>query len=189
MALVTTTLRLLERTGDPAAVTVAAIVTESGCTPPTLYHYWAKRELLLREASETGYAEFRRRQFEAVSGAADPLVRIRLRGEAYLQFALARPSLFRVLFLDRPVPGQSPADVGNPGLGLADLIADVGEAMAAGQLASADCLAVAIGLWAAVHGVAALWVVAPELPRELAGSVAALQADALLQGYSSTTRG
>jgi hypothetical protein len=35
-----------------------------------------------------------------------------------------------------------------------------------------------------VHGIAALWVAAPELPRELARAVAAKQSDALLAGYS-----
>ncbi len=182
--LVATTLRLLEQASDPAAVTVAAIVAEAGCTPPTLYHYWDRRESLLREASAEGYAEFRRSQAEAVSATVDPLARIRLRGQAYLEFALARPSLFRVLFLDRSVPGQSPADPENPGHGLADLIADVSEAMAAGKLAPADPLVVAVGLWAAVHGVAVLWAAASELPDELARSVAATQADALLAGYS-----
>lgn len=183
-ALVAATLQLLEETGDPDAVTVAAIIAEVGCSPPTLYHYWPTRELLLREASADGYAEFRRSQAQATRREADPLDRIRLRGQAYLEFAFAKPSLFRVLFMDRPVPGQPPADPDDPGPGLADLTADVSKAMAAGQLASADPLLVAVGLWAAVHGIAALWVNSPELPRDLARSVAAMQTDALLAGYS-----
>jgi len=184
-ALVAATLRLLEQSGDPAAVTVAAIVAKVGCTPPTLYHYWPRRELLLREASAAGYAEFRRNQAEAASKKTDALGRIRLRGQAYLEFAFAQPSLFRVLFLDRPVPEQAAANVEDPGQGLADLAADVSAAMAAGRLAAGDPLVVAVGLWAAVHGIAALWVAAPELPRELAGVVAAKQTDALLAGYSA----
>jgi AcrR family transcriptional regulator len=183
-ALVAATLRLLEQSGDPAAVTVAAIVAEVGCTPPTLYHYWPKRELLLREASAAGYAEFRRSQAQAASKKTDALGRIRLRGEAYLEFAFAKPSLFRVLFLDRPVAEQAAATVEDPGQGLADLAADVSAAMTAGQLAADHPLHVAVGLWAAVHGIAALWVAAPELPRELARAVAAKQSDALLAGYS-----
>ena len=183
-ALVAATLRLLEQAGDPAAVTVAAIVAEVGCTPPTLYHYWPRREFLLREASAAGFARFRRSQSHATVQATDPVDRIRRRGQAYLDFAFARPSLFRVLFLDRPLPGQPAANVEDPGQGLADLTADVSAAMAAGQLGPAEPVIVAVGLWAAVHGIAALWVATPELPHDLARQVAATQTDALLAGYS-----
>ncbi len=185
-ALVAATLRLLEQTGDPAAVTVAAIVGEAGCTPPTLYHYWTRREDLLREASVEGFAQFRRSQSDAASTTTDAVDRILQRGQAYLDFAFARPSLFRVLFLDRPVPGKPLADVDDPGQGLADVVADVSAAMAAGQLAPGDPLGVAVGLWAGVHGIAALWVASPELPHALARSVAARQTAALLTGYGHT---
>ncbi len=185
-ALVVATLRLLEQTGDPATVTVAAIVAEAGCTAPSLYHYWPRRELLLREASALGFERFRRSQARAAGAAGDPLDRIRRRGQAYLDFALSHPSLFRVLFLDRPVPGHPPADVENPGQGLADLAADVSAAMTAGQLAPADPLGVAVGLWAAVHGIAALWVATPEPPHEFARTIADRQTTALLTGYGNT---
>ncbi len=184
-ALVSAALGLLERTGDPDSVTVAAIVAEVGCTPPTLYNYWPKRELLLREASGMGFAAFRESQAKAAAREPDPVLRIRLRGQAYLDFALARPSLFRVLFLDRPVPGSPPADPDHPGGGLDDLIHDVELAMQGGQLASAEAQLVAAGLWAGVHGIAALFVNTPELPRELARAVAASQTEALLKGYAA----
>jgi AcrR family transcriptional regulator len=177
-------LRLLEQKGDPAKVTVADIVETVGCTPPTLYHYWPKRKMLLLEASAQGFAKFRQTQNVAVDKATDPLDRIRLRGQAYLDFALARPPLFRVLFLDRPLPGQAPAEVANPGRGFQDLIADVSQAMETGQLAADDPLAVAFSLWAAVHGIASLWVNNPDLPTSLVRSVAAKQSEALLVGFS-----
>jgi len=182
--LVAATLGLLERTGDPARVTVDAIVSDVGCTPPTLYHYWPKRELLLLEASQAGYAAFRESQAAAVSSQPDPLARIRLRGQAYLAFAMARPSLFRVLFLERPVPGTPAADPDRPGGGLQELIADVAQAMEEGQLVQADPVLVAAALWGAVHGIAALWVNNPEVTEDLALAVAASQTDALLKGYS-----
>ena len=60
--------------------------------------------------------------------------------------------------------------------------------MTGGQLAHGDPLLVALGLWAAVHGLAALWVVSPELPRELMTAVVERQTDALLKGYASSDR-
>jgi AcrR family transcriptional regulator len=183
--LVEATLRLLGESGDPGKVTVAAIVDAVGCTPPTLYNYWPKRELLLLEASEMGFVAFRESQAEAAARESDPLARIRLRGDAYLAFALARPSLFRVLFLDRPVPGAPRADAESPGAGLDDLIHDVELAMRSGQLAAGEPQLVAAGLWAGVHGIAALFVNTPELPQALAWAVAAGQTEALLKGYSA----
>src|SRR5664279_2293787 len=100
-------LRQLEATGSPERVTVAAIVDEAGCTPPSLYHYWPRRELLLQEASARGWAQFRGSQAGAVADHHDPIERLRLRGRAYLNFALAKPVLFRVLFLEPPAIGPT----------------------------------------------------------------------------------
>jgi AcrR family transcriptional regulator len=178
------TLRQLEETGSPDRVTVATIVDEAGCTPPSLYHYWAKREVLLQEASALGWAQFRASQSGAVADHDDPVGRLRLRGRAYLDFALAKPALFRVLFLEPPVAGTAgtPAETGSA---LRDLIADVTAAMATGRLRSDDPLTTALALWSAMHGVAALWAVNPNLPKELAHAVGDLAQEAILTGLAT----
>jgi AcrR family transcriptional regulator len=166
-------------TASPDRVTVAAIVAEAGCTPPSLYHYWPKRELLLKEASEHGWTQFRASQSGAATDHHDPVERLRLRGKAYLDFSLARPALFRVLFLEpqsvatthaapqttRRTPIRPPDETGPA---LDDLVADVIAAMATGQLRPSDPLTTALALWAAVHGVAALWAITPSLPNGVA---------------------
>jgi AcrR family transcriptional regulator len=217
-AILAATLRQLESTGSPGQVTIAAIVEEAGCTPPSLYHYWPRRELLMQEASTRGWAHFR----DSQTGAADhhdPVERLRQRGRAYLDFALARPSLFRVLFLDPPAsatapnatqdvqgtqlpqPGQ-PTRPGRPtrraaeqgaaeqgaaeqGAALDDLVGDVSAAMATGGLRPADPLTIALALWSAMHGVAALWAVTPDLPADLAHVVGDLAQEAVLRGLAA----
>ena len=178
------TLRQLEATGSPQRVTVAAIVDEAGCTPPSLYHYWPTREALLKEASAYGWGQFRASQTSSVAGDHHPVERLRLRGQAYLEFALAKPALFRVLFLEPPAAGSSepPPETGEA---LHDLVTDVTAAMAAGLLRSAEPLTTALALWSAVHGVAALWAVTPNLPTELAHAVADLAQDAVLNGLAA----
>jgi AcrR family transcriptional regulator len=177
-------LRQLEATGRPDLVTVAGIVDEAGCTPPSLYHYWPKRELLLQEASASGWAQFRASQTTAVADDHDPVERLRLRGRAYLAFALARPALFRVLFLEPPSagPAQRPAETGEA---LHELVADVTAAMATGQLRPADPLTTALTLWSAMHGVAALWAVTPNLPTDLAHTVGEVVQGAVLNELSA----
>jgi len=187
-AILTAALGLLEDTGSPDRVTIAAIVSEAGCTAPSLYHYWPTRELLLLEASARGWAQFRASQSDAVTKSLDPVERLRLRGRAYLDFALAKPPLFRVLFLELPAAGTSeeepPAEMGEA---MHDLVSDVSAAMAAGQLRAGDPLATALALWAAIHGVAALWAVTPNLPPELAHTVANLAQDAVITGLAPET--
>ena len=175
--------RQLEATTSPDQVTVAAIIDEAGCSPPSLYHYWSKRELLLREASACGWAQFRASQSEAVADHHDPVGRLRERGRGYLEFALAKPALFRVLFLEPPATTTAgpPAETG---AALDDLITDVTAAMVTGQLRRADPLTTALALWSAVHGVAALWSVTPNLPHELAHSVGELAQEAVLIGLA-----
>jgi AcrR family transcriptional regulator len=183
-AILAAALHQLESTGSPDRVTVAAIIYEAGCTPPSLYHYWPNRELLLREASARGWALFRAGQTGAVADQRDPVERLRSRGRAYLDFALAKPALFRVLFLEPAAagPDQASAETGDA---LNDLIADVAAAMAAGQLRPADRLTTALALWSAMHGVAALWAVTPNLPKDLAHAVADLAQEAVIRGLVS----
>jgi hypothetical protein len=50
------------------------------------------------------------------------------------------------------------------GKALNDLVTDVTQAMAVGQLQPADPLTSAFALWSAMHGVAAPWTVTPSLP-------------------------
>jgi AcrR family transcriptional regulator len=203
-------LRQLEEIGSPDRVTVAAIVAEAGCTPPSLYHYWPTREQLLHEASERGWARFRAGQATAVRDTTgddlqDPVERLRLRGRAYLEFALARPALFRVLFLQPPAtqpsstpvmpptpplstpPAAPPTGAGiGTGQALDDLVNDVIAAMAAGQLIGNDPLITALALWSAMHGVASLWAVTPSLPTDVALAVGNLAQDAVLRGLRPT---
>lgn len=192
-AILAAALRQLEASGSPDRVTIAAIVAEAGCTPPSLYHYWPGRVPLLHEASTLGWAQFRADQRNAATGH-DPIERLRSRGRAYLDFALGRPALFRVLFLEPGAasPPDSPAAMRDrpetsptPGDALQELLADVAAAMAAGTLRPADPLTTGLALWSAVHGVAALWAANSELPTGLAHAVAELAQDAVLIGLAT----
>jgi AcrR family transcriptional regulator len=197
-AILAAALRQLEATGSPERVTIAAIVAEAGCTPPSLYHYWPKRELLLQEASARGWAQFRASQAGAVADHHDPIERLRLRGRAYLEFALAKPALFRVLFLATPTLDPTEPPAGPPTETAAqtaaetanafnDLLTDVTAAMTTEQIRPADPLTTALALWSAMHGVAALWAVTPNLPTELAHAVGDLAQDAVLTGLAGLT--
>lgn len=186
-AILSAALRLLSATGTPEQVTVSAVVAEAGCTPPSLYHYWPSREHLLREASRVGWRRFRSSQAAAVEQTTDPLDRLAQRGRAYLEFALAEPALFRVLFLS-PGSMDATAPPDPEGNALDDLVSDVAQAMSRGSLRPGDPFTTALALWAAVHGVAALWAVTPDLPPDMARSTADTARSALLAGLAPSAR-
>jgi AcrR family transcriptional regulator len=165
----------LEATGDPAAVTISSIVSAARCTPPSLYHYWPTRDALFAEASQSGWADFVAGQQDAITGLADPLDRLRARGRAYRDFARERPALFRVLFIE-PRHGHS------PDAELAGLVGDVAEAMARGALRRGNAHTVALTIWAAVHGVAALAAAHPDTPRHVVDELTDTTIDAVLIG-------
>jgi len=185
------TLQLLERTGDPATVTIARIVDAAGCTPPSLYHYWATREALLRAASARGWGAFRESQQASARAGEGPLERIRRRGRAYVAFARERPALFRALFLSgtlAPPSADRTAPEPAPGPALATLVSDVTAAMEAGLLRRAEPTVVALALWASVHGIATLCVTHPQVPHALVEDAVRLQQDAILAGLARPHR-
>lgn len=178
--IVEATLVLMANAGSDGDVTIARIVDEVGCTPPTLYHYWTNREALLAEAGATGWERFRESQH--IDPAAAAVERVRARGEAYLAFAIAQPQLFDVLFLTRrsqPVSTES----------LTDLVADVAEAMADGSIRTGAPQHVSIALWAAVHGVAALAYANPEFGEQTARATLAVLTDLVLSASEGTSGG
>jgi len=154
--------------------------------PPALYHYWPSRTHLLREASALGWERFRAGQSASVTGADDPIVRLEQRGRAYLEFSLAEPALFRVLFLlpGSMDPSAAPAAEGQA---MTELTADVAAAMRAGVLLPQDPLTTALVLWSAVHGIASLWAATPGMPADLARSVAHASQRAVLTGLATPT--
>lgn len=174
--------QLLEAT-VPEQVTIASVIAEAGCTPPALYHYWKHRELLLQEASGRAWLVFHTEQHDAASGVDDPLERLRARGRAYVEFALARPAAFLVLFSQPAPPPEPGGELPPTSRSLEDLTADVVSAMNAGLIAHTDDpMVTALVLWSAMHGVADLWAKSPVLPHELARTVLAQAQDAILTG-------
>lgn len=146
--LVTATLAMLEKTGEPSEVTIAELCSAVDCTPPTLYHYWSSRTELLFEASELGWRQLCESQDEAAEKVQKGLTRLDARAWEYLKFASTRPALFRVLFLTPRVKGVIYEEQ------RIKVQANLEEAVELGELVDMplDCLTLAT--WTAVHGLA-----------------------------------
>ncbi|MEZ5094034.1 TetR/AcrR family transcriptional regulator [Nocardioides sp.] len=166
------TTALLRERLDPALVSIDAVVSAVGCSPPALYYYFPTKEHLLWEACRAQYADFSADLQAMTPTTDDPREDLRARGLAYLTWAREHPAAYRVLFMTRldlsdpdapeaPDPGASPDFHDVPGLG--DLVRDLERAAAAGHPVG-DVNLAAFSLWAIVHGFASLSVTEPAIP-------------------------
>ncbi|HEX4038513.1 MAG TPA: TetR/AcrR family transcriptional regulator [Acidobacteriaceae bacterium] len=91
--------RVLDREG-PEAVTMRRVAQAVGITPMALYRHFADRDGLLNALADAGFGELAER-VEGVAVAADPEARLTAILDMFLDFALARPRLFELMFLRR----------------------------------------------------------------------------------------
>ncbi len=170
--IVEATTSLLRERLDPALVSIDAVVSAVGCSPPALYYYFPTKEHLLWEACRDQYAAFSADLQAMTPTTDDPRADLRARGAAYLRWAREHPAAYRVLFMtpldlsdpDAPAPeaDEGPPDFHDvPGLG--DLVRDLERAAAAGHPVGDTNLA-AFSLWAVVHGFASLSITEPAIP-------------------------
>lgn len=148
------------------AVTMRRIADAIEYTPPVLYaHFRDKAELLLA-LCEADMALFLA-ALERASRESDPVERIRRMGRRYVEFGLAHPHHYRLLFM-AALPPESCAlrrpeeletDPGQRAYGL--LRSAVAESIESGRFSSAhrDAERATQVLWGAAHGVLSLWLV------------------------------
>ncbi len=157
--------RLLLETGSEEQVSIRAVASATGVTPPSIYrHFEDKRHLLFEVCA---------RQFElldealeaAAAGITDPVLALRARGRAYVQFGVDHPEHYRIMFMG---PGyETPeqwSDILSTG-SFAHLVEAIQKVVDAGAMeVVGDVLTAALHIWANIHGLTSLLVARPEMP-------------------------
>ena len=158
--------RLLLKAGDESAVSIRAIASAVGVTPPSIYlHFRDKTELIFAVCGEH-FRKLDDLSEAAVAGVSDPAERVALRGRAYITFGLENPEHYRIMFMARPdacAPRMSGDELAQSAA-FGHLLADVQAGLEGGQLVGDDAFTVACGLWAVVHGITSLLISKPEFP-------------------------
>jgi AcrR family transcriptional regulator len=146
------------------AVTMRRIAEKVEYTPTALYFHFQNKEALLQELSDRAALALGV-EFGRLRSVKDPLERVRRMGKAYIQFALAHPNEYRLLFMT-PQPGLPPEHSaipkGDPNRdAYALLVQTIAEAIGAGSLQPTltDAEQVAQVLWSAMHGFVSLILV------------------------------
>ncbi|MDI1288272.1 MAG: TetR/AcrR family transcriptional regulator [Reyranella sp.] len=137
-------------------VTMRQLAEALGCSPKTPYRYFKDKADILATVRAEAFARFSEALAEAAGSAADPLDRGRRVGEAYLNFALANPHAYRIMFeIDRPID-DSHADLSREALRARQFITRQAEEMRKAGLIAVDPELFGWSMWAAIHGLVML---------------------------------
>ena len=172
------------------ATTMRAIADAIGYTPTAIYHHFRGKEELLTELCAQDFKALAV-AFQRVGRIEDPLERLRRTGSAYVEFALAHPMQYQLMFMTRrpPLVGMRKG-LGDPKEDAYAFLRETCQALvASGQLRPElrDPDEVAQMCWSSLHGLMSLHIVHRDLdesevelrePR----ATAARMSDALVRG-------
>jgi len=156
--------------GGAEAVTMRSVAERVGVTATALYRHFEGKEALLRAVLRAGFEDFGSYLYRSLAGTS-PEERLRQSGLAYLDFALQQPQVYRTIFVaPQPAAACAAPDVSDPhkAATFRFLIDRVRECMESGCLRRDEPEAVALAIWAHVHGLVSL---------HLSGALAMPEAD------------
>ena len=166
--------RIVMREGF-AALSMRKIAEAIEYSPATLYLHFESRDAIARALCMEGYAQLLA-TFEPLAPIADPAGRLRAIGRAYVEFGIANPQTYRLIFMEDP-SYTGAALVGEGTAGADDsasaddaafrlLVDSIDALKAQGRLPGAPASDVcAEAFWATLHGIVALHLTCPVFPR------------------------
>ncbi len=155
--------QLMTETGDEAAVSIRAVARRVGVSAPSIYRHFADKQALLDAVCAEAFEQLHQRMRAAGEQAADPFEALRAQGNAYVHFAVENPEQYRLLMMLQHEPRADAADLVMAGGAFQYLVRSVHACTDAGVY-EGDPTQLALCLWAAAHGVAALLVAKPYFP-------------------------
>jgi len=164
--LLSAAIALLREKGHEDRVSINAIVSRVGVTPPALYAHFADKDDLFRAVHARGMADFGDFIEARVAKIRSPLQQLRARGLAYLEYAIAHPDSYKSLFMNPCSPDATDADLPIRMLGdtaYVGLLSNVERCQRNGSLliAKKDIDRTARGIWTIVHGVSSIAIALP----------------------------
>jgi AcrR family transcriptional regulator len=161
-------LELLTTEGHES-LTIRRVAAKAGCSTIGVYTWFGGKDGLIEAIWVEGFASFARALRKA-KDSKKPLALLNSQAVQYRKWALSNPMYYQVMFL-RAVPGFVPSSdaaerAGSEAFG--ELLKAVTVAAERGELAETDHVAVAMSMWAAVHGLVSLELITM-LPPATAG--------------------
>lgn len=160
-ALLRASLVLIDESGI-GALSLREVARKAGVSHNAPYHHFKDRGSLLAALVEDGFATLAQEMADARAVAPDGTARLEACGLAYIRFALKSPARFKLMFrpeLTGPDAEAAVAQSSTPALDT--LTAAIIEAQAAGLAPAGDPKPLVLTCWAAVHGLASLFLDGP----------------------------
>jgi AcrR family transcriptional regulator len=147
-ALVRAAIELLEESGE-TELSLRAVARRAGVSPAAPYRHYDDREALVSAIAAVGYRELAERLAAAHPSPSTP-EQLASVATAYVQFALERPALFRIMF-------GEPCDRDNDErVAATAAVSQYVRMIVERTFPQADAEALATAVWALVHGLAFL---------------------------------
>ncbi len=134
-----------------------------GVTPPSIYLHFEDKDALLDAVCARYLARLDQAMERVAIGQPTTVEVLRAQGLAYVQFALQTPELYRLATMGEWRSGSN-VDIALDSSAFKHMRASVQTLMDEGVYRTDDPTTIALELWTAAHGVAALLIAKPHLP-------------------------
>lgn len=154
---------LLVEHGDDTAMSIRAVASRVGVTPPSIYLHFADKDALLDAVCARYFERLDDEMAAAAERADDPLDRVLELGVTYVRFAVGTPVLYRIAF-GKPSGGArlSKVDEVLTARAYARPVAAITQLADDGMFPRSAIADVVLEIWAAAHGIASLMINKPD---------------------------
>ncbi len=166
--------------------TIRKIADAVGVSSTALYMHFSDKNEILIEIAESAFGLLLAQNTEIAELQMEPVARVRLMLEAYMNFALEHPNAYQLVFCSvrSSVLPDRRETLGQLGQRCYQLfLGAVTKIREAGLLKSADVDAVAQTSWAATHGLVALLITRPNFDWAPAERLIPQMLDTILTGF------
>jgi AcrR family transcriptional regulator len=147
--------QLYARRGEEA-ITLRELAKTLKCSPMGLYRYFRDRDEIIATLRADAFNRFSDALEAAFAKGDDPFARARAVGNAYLDFALAHPNAYRLMFdMSHDDEARYPA-LAKAGARAGETVTRHVKDLIAAGIVKGDAKTVGHALWAAAHGVVVL---------------------------------
>lgn len=154
---------LLLETGHARSVSIRSVAQRVGVTPPSIYLHFADKDALLDAVCARYLARLDQEMEQVAIGQPSTVDVLRAQGLAYVRFAIQTPELYRLATMGQWRSGSN-VDIALDSSAFKHMRASAQTLMDEGVYRTDDPTTIALELWSAAHGVAALLIAKPHLP-------------------------
>ena len=141
--------------GGGETISLRAVAARAGVSQTAPYRHFADKTALLSAAAVPGFQAFTECLDRAIASADEPAEQLAAIGRAYVDFAMTRTGMFRLMFLSDLLPSTQDPELGAVAMGSFERLARVVSAWR-GDTDSIPRDATAVAAWALMHGLAML---------------------------------